>query len=265
MAKPLTSVMMPAYNAEATVGEAVASALSQTVGALELIVVDDGSTIPVAEALSDIRDPRLRILRHDRNRGLSAARSTALAAARSSLVSQLDADDLWEPQYLESVLPCFDDPAIGLAYANVTIIGHPEGSTDYIFDSSVHPMDTFPKFAEQNPVPALTATMRTQAVRRVGGYAPWLWASQDYYLYAQLIAAGWRFAYVDRQLARYRWPAADRGMSHDRRRHELDELKLWLGFVLCHPRTPGPRRQVRLRLGREIARLRSGLGSAVRG
>ena len=253
-AAPLTSVIMPAYRANATIRESVESALAQTVSDLELIVVDDGSPEPAAEALGDIRDPRLKILRHDRNRKAPAARNTALRAARAPLVSQLDADDLWEPDYLESVLPCFEDPAVGLAYTNALILGHPTGHTEYIWEPSVHPMDRFPKIAEQNPIPALTATMRADAVRAVGGYAEWLWVCDDYHLYMKLAQAGWRFAYIHRQLARYRWPAPERGQSYDRPKAEIDELKMYAGFVLRHPRTPGPRRQVRVRSRRLLRR-----------
>lgn len=249
---PRTTVMMPSYEAEATLRGAVESVLSQTVGALELVVVDDASTTPVAELLADVSDSRLRILRHQRNRGLSAARNTALVAARAPLVSQLDADDLWEPEYLESVLPCFDDPGVGLAYTNCTILGHPAGHEDYISDPSVHPMHDFPKIAEQNPVPSPTATMRTAAVRGVGGYARWLRQCEDYYLYMRLARAGWRFAYVDRRLARYRWPGRGRGMSFDARRHELWEHAMFASFVVRHPLTQGPRRQVRTRVRREL-------------
>ena len=178
--KPRTSVIMPAYNAHATIGASVDSALAQTVGDLEVIVVDDGSDPPIAEALSGVDDPRLRILRHPRNRNAPAARNTALAAARSPLISHLDSDDLWEPEYLEAVLPCFDDPAVGLAYTNATLIGHPGGNDTYIVDASVHPMDSFPKLAEQNPIPSTTATMRADAVRAVGGYPEWLPLAEDY-------------------------------------------------------------------------------------
>jgi len=246
---------MPAYRASATIREAVESALAQTVGDLEVIVVDDGSPEPVADALADVRDPRLRLLRHDRNRKAPAARNTALAAARAPLVSQLDADDAWEPSYLEHVLPCFDDPGVGLTYTNCRIVGHPLGHEDYIGDPSVHPMDRFPKIAEQNPIPALTATMRTDAVRAVGGWAQWLWVCDDYHLYLKLAAAGWRFAYVHEQLARYRWPSTTSGQSFDRPRAERDELKMYAGFVLRHPLTPGPRRQVRVRGRREVERV----------
>jgi glycosyltransferase involved in cell wall biosynthesis len=247
---------MAAYNpVPEYIQEAVDSALGQTVAELELIVVDDGSDRNVRELLPGRRDPRLRIVRHRRNRGLSAARNTALRLARAPLVSHLDTDDAWEPQYVENVLPAFADPSVGLVYTNAKIIDHPEGHTVYIFDPQPHPIDRFPKIAEQNPVPCLTATARTVAVRRVRGYARWLRSTQDYLLWCRLAAAGWRFEYIDRFLARYRWPASERSLSNDRRKVELDELAMWAGFVLQHPLTPGPRRQLRMRLTRELKRL----------
>jgi glycosyltransferase involved in cell wall biosynthesis len=256
MGDPLTTVLMPAYRSEATIRESVQSVLAQTDPRVELVVADDASPRPVAEVLGDIDDPRLTVVRHERNRGSYAARNTALALARTPLVSQLDPDDTWEPEYLESIAPCFDDPAVGLAYSNAHIAGHPAGQDDYIGDPSVHPMDTFPKFAEQCPVPSLTATFRTSALRGVGGYPRWLYAGGDYYTYAKLIKAGWRFAYVHRQLARYRWPSPQGGKSFDRRKVERHELMMWGAFVLRHPLTPGPRRQVRLRLAHEARVLR---------
>jgi glycosyltransferase involved in cell wall biosynthesis len=248
---------MPAYNPDPDgLTEAVDSVLGQTIGDLELIVVDDGSDMPLADVLAGHRDERLRIVRHPRNRGLSAARNTALRLARAPLVSHLDSDDVWEPRYLEHVLPRFADPGIGLVYTNTAIVGHPEGRHVYIFDPAPHPIDRFPKIAEQNPVPLLTATARTQAVRDAGGYARWLRSTQDYHLWCGLAAAGWRFAFVDRQLARYQWPGHSGSLGSDRRAVELDELRMWITFALRHPRTPGPRRQVRVRLRREVERLR---------
>ena len=246
---------MAALDAEDTIVPAVRSALDQSDPRVEVIVVDDGSRVPVGRALASIDDPRLTIVSHERNRGLSRARNTALRNARAPLIAQLDADDLWEPDYVATVLPEFDDPAVGLVYSNATLLGHPGGQEEYILDTSVHPMDRFPKFAERNPVPSLTATIRTDAVRAVGGYATWLRHAMDYHLYAKLIHAGWRFAYIDRRLASYRWPAPHRGMSWDTRTTELSELKLWLAFALRHPTVPGPRRQVRLRLKNELTRI----------
>jgi len=97
--------------------------------------------------------------------------------------------------------------------------------------------------------------MRTDAVRRVGGYARWTWAAGDYYLYARLIAAGWRFAYVHQRLTRYTWPSSDGGKSYDHERVERYELLVWLAFAARHPLTPGPRRQIRVRVPREARRM----------
>jgi cellulose synthase/poly-beta-1,6-N-acetylglucosamine synthase-like glycosyltransferase len=246
--------MMPAYNSEATIRASVESVLAQTVPDLELIVVDNASAVPMREVLADVRDPRLRVVRNRRNLGTPGGRNTALRLARAPLVSQLDSDDRWEPDYLESVLPCFDDPSVGLAYTNTHIVGHPTGHDDYIGDPSVHPMHDFPKIAEQCPIPCPTATIRTGAARAVGGYAQWLWMVEDYHLYLKLARAGWRFAYVHRQLAHYRWPSQAGGISARKRQHELWELAMYAAFVARHPLTPGPRRQVRTRVRRELGR-----------
>jgi cellulose synthase/poly-beta-1,6-N-acetylglucosamine synthase-like glycosyltransferase len=244
--------MMPAHNSEATIRGSVESVLAQTVPDLELIVVDNASRTPVREVLADVRDPRLAIVRLRRNLGTAGGRNAALRRARAPLVSQLDSDDEWEPDYLEHVLPCFDDPGVGLAYTNTHIVGHPTGHDDYIGDPSVHPMDEFPKIAEQNPIPCPTATIRAGAARAVGGYARWQWMVEDYHMYLKLARAGWRFAYVHRQLARYRWPTPERGKSHDTRRSERNLLAMWLAFAARHPLTPGPRRRVRTLARREL-------------
>jgi glycosyltransferase involved in cell wall biosynthesis len=235
----LTTVTVPAYNAEDTLRGSVESALGQTAGDLEVVVVDDGSRVPAAEVLADLRDERLRVVRHERNRGVAAARNTALAAVRTPLMSQLDADDLWEPDYLGSVLGEFGDPRVGLVYTNATILGHPEGHDDYISDASIHPRDRFPELAEANPVPCPTVTMRAEAVRGVGGYASHFATVADWHLYMRIAATGWRFAYVDRRLARYRWPEPGRGLSYDVRSLERRVLVALAVVALRHPRLPG--------------------------
>jgi teichuronic acid biosynthesis glycosyltransferase TuaG len=254
--RPRTTVMMPAYNSERTLRGSVESVLAQTVGDLEIVVVDNGSRVPVREVLADMRDPRLRIVRRRGNPGTAGGRNTALWRARAPLVSQLDSDDEWEPDYLETILPCFDDSGVGLAYSNTHIVGHPTGHDDYIGDPSVHPMYGFPKIAEQNPIPCPTATIRTDALRAIGGYTWWLWMVEDYDMYMRLARAGWRFAYVHRQLARYRWPNPGTGVSSRKREHELWELAVFAHLALLHPLTPGPRRQVRSRVARELRKLR---------
>lgn len=86
------SVIIPAYNAAATIGRLVNKILSETHVAIELIVVDDGSTDDTGSIIRQIRDERL-ILIEQANRGVYAARNTALALHKGEWVIFLDADD----------------------------------------------------------------------------------------------------------------------------------------------------------------------------
>jgi glycosyltransferase involved in cell wall biosynthesis len=257
-AAPRVSITMPAYGAEATIREAVESALAQTVSDFELIIVDDGSPVPVADVLDDMRDERVRIVRHERNRGLGAARNTALREVRAPLLTHLDADDLIEAGYLEALLPCFDDPAVGLAYPNVLVSGHGEDGP-YIRDPERHPVDTFPELALRNPIPVMTV-VRTSAVRAVGGYEEGMWGAMDWMLYLELATAGWRFAYVDRMLAHYRW--SDTSMSNDWDRVQHANLQVMWRFMLRHPTIRGPHRRVLKLALRELYLLAPGVRAA---
>jgi len=93
------SVIIPAYNVEAFLGEAIESVLNQTHPVDEVIVVDDGSTDRTADIAESFGTP-VYVLRQD-NAGPSAARNHALDHAAGDFIAFLDADDLWEPQKLE--------------------------------------------------------------------------------------------------------------------------------------------------------------------
>jgi len=93
---PLVSVIIPTFNRDWALKEAIDSVLSQTYAALELIVVDDGSTDGTPGILAAYGDC-LRTLHQD-NRGVSAARNAGWRSARGDLIAFLDSDDLWLPE-----------------------------------------------------------------------------------------------------------------------------------------------------------------------
>lgn len=107
---PRVSVVIPTYNRAESVGDTVQSALNQTHDDLEVIVVDDGSTDETSSVLSNYEtDPRVRIVRHETNRGISAARNSGIETADGEFICQLDDDDQWMPEKVEKQLECFED------------------------------------------------------------------------------------------------------------------------------------------------------------
>ncbi len=114
--QPRVSVIIPAYNASATVCTAVDSALGQTFTNHEVIVVDDGSTDATRSRL-DGYGSRIRYV-YQQNQERSAARNNGIRHARGDLLAFLDADDYWAPHKLEKQVTLLDaHPDLGLVFS----------------------------------------------------------------------------------------------------------------------------------------------------
>lgn len=115
--RPLISVCINCYNAEATIRRTVESVLTQTYPHLQVIVVDDCSTDGTAAVLRLFDDPRLEIVTLPRNGHISNANNEALARVRGDFVAHLDADDVWFPDKLEKQLTFLQEhPAYGACF-----------------------------------------------------------------------------------------------------------------------------------------------------
>lgn len=99
---PQVSIIIPTYGRRQFLAEAVASVAQQTCPDWELYIVDDASPTPVRK--QDFPDPRIKVLRHERNKGPAAARNTGAKAARGKWLAFLDDDDLWDPRRIERAL-----------------------------------------------------------------------------------------------------------------------------------------------------------------
>lgn len=116
-ARPRVSGIMAARNTAPYVGAAIESALGQTYGNFELLVVDDASTDATAEIVAGYaeRDVRVRLFRHAECRGPAASRNVVLREARGEWIAVLDSDDLWRPNRLELQLAVVDaNPSVRL-------------------------------------------------------------------------------------------------------------------------------------------------------
>ena len=111
MSLPDVSVVVPTYNAAETLLETIESVRRQTLSAIELIVIDDGSTDDTSRLLGTVHDPRLQVFSYP-NAGIAAARNRGLERARGEFVSFIDADDLWTADKLELQLEALRRPVL---------------------------------------------------------------------------------------------------------------------------------------------------------
>jgi len=101
MVEPKVTVLMPVYNGERYLNEAVDSILGQTFTDFEFLIIDDASTDKTPEILRSYDDPRIRVVTNEENLGLSKSLNKGLALARGEFIARMDADDVSYPYRLQ--------------------------------------------------------------------------------------------------------------------------------------------------------------------
>jgi glycosyltransferase involved in cell wall biosynthesis len=249
----LVTVVIPAYNAEATIDETLRSVRAQTHRALEIVVVDDGSRDRTAEIVANHSrsDTRITLLRQA-NAGVAAARNYAIAASSANLIASIDADDLWAPSKIERQLGALErgGPSVGMVYCWSARIDE----QSRVLDTSFRPTDegdVLARMCRGNLAGnASSVLLRKSAVLEVGGYDPTLRAREaqgceDLLLYFR-IAARHRAAVVPAFLTGYRSTTGN--MSSDAQQM----LRSWR-LVAAEMRTYHPDLEPHIRAGEEFA------------
>jgi len=203
------SVILPLYNAEDFIVEAVESVLNQTYSDIELIVVDDGSTDSSVKLLEPF-SKRIKLISQE-NQGGAAARNRALEKAEGDFIALIDHDDLWLPEKLEKQMKIFaDDPELGFVCCGTYVIDA-EGNVIDCWVKPEHVENSFERLYERNFLHNLTFVFRKGCLLDVGGWASTL-TSSDYDLSLRL-AKKFKFSYVREPLAKYR--IHQNNMSHN--------------------------------------------------
>lgn len=210
---PAFTVIMPAHDDAPTIGDAIESVRRQTLPDWELIVVDDCSRDGTADVAEAVDDPRIRVVRQSENRGPGATRNRGISDARAPIVCPLDSDDLWVPEYLETMASALDsEPGAAIVCSDA-----------WVFDERTGRVRKRSAVTQQNPpdpVPADPRAFLVELLRRnfvyysvaarrdsilsVGGYDERLWVGEDWELWLRLAAAGFRFAFVPQLLGLHR-------------------------------------------------------------
>jgi glycosyltransferase involved in cell wall biosynthesis len=236
---PTVSVLMPVYNSEQFLAQAIDSVLAQTWTDFEFIIVDDGSTDQTGAILQAYaaRDRRIVLQRHGRNLGLTRALNAGLAVARGRFVARHDADDLSLPQRLERQVRCLDDrPEVGLLATAITLIDdRGQVLRDRYFDTHLTNEALQRQLLNNICIGHGSVVMRRECLDRVGGYDPALEPSEDHDLWLRL-AEITQLASLPEPLYAYRQHPAS--VSH--RRHSEQVLRLAQGIENALRRRNGP-------------------------
>jgi glycosyltransferase involved in cell wall biosynthesis len=215
----LVSVIVPTYQRAHVLPGAIRSILGQEGVALELIIIDDGSTDETAGVVARFDDPRVRYVRFERNRGIGAARHAGVSEAQGEIVAFLDSDDLWKPGKLARLTSAFErHHAVDVAFSDYENINHLKGTRERGFQQTASAFRLLRVAALEPgwwtietgiPEALLRANfigtcsivaLRRQVFERSGNFLPELHGPEDLEMWWRAALGGAGFAYTDEVL-----------------------------------------------------------------
>jgi glycosyltransferase involved in cell wall biosynthesis len=167
----LVSVVLPTYNRAATLARAVGSVLSQSHPALELIIVDDGSTDHTSQVLAEIDDRRVRCLRLPARAGAAAARNAGIAVSSGAVIAFQDSDDEWVPSKLACQLELLETggPDVGWVGGRHRVIAGSE-KREVGPDLLIRGQSYLPDLLDGQAFVTATWLVRRETLERIGRF-----------------------------------------------------------------------------------------------
>ena len=187
---PTVSVIIPTYNRAHLIGRAIQSVLNQTYKDFELIIVDDGSTDNTEDIIKEFqkKDERIKYIKHEKNRGGSAARNTGIKNARGEYIAFQDSDDEWLPEKLKKQMEVFKNTSskVGVVYTGFWRIK--DNKKTYIPQSWVKQKDgnIYFELLKGNFVGTSTILIKKKCFKKVGIFDENLPRLQDWELVMRL-------------------------------------------------------------------------------
>ena len=216
--RPLVSVLMPAYNSELYIAEAIQSILNQTYQNIELIIFDDGSSDKTRQVIQGFTDPRIIKVLSDQNYGVVRARNEMIDRTTGKYIALMDADDIADPTRLEKQVSVLETGKYDLC-----------GSAQWVLDEGTGRIKKSKDRFSDADLRALLAvycglcnsamTGKAEIFKRFK-YDTSILTSEDYYLWVQMAAAGFRFLNLPEHLITYRRYPAQTSSIH------LEKFKL---------------------------------------
>ena len=235
------SVIMPLYNKAPYVRKAVESVVGQTYRDWELVVVDDGSSDGSGEVVAGVADARIRRIRQE-NAGVGVARNRGVAESSAPYICFLDADDWWEPTFLEEMAGLIErHPDAGIYGTSYWMVKNskkrlaPIGVDDGFTEGEINYCTVYAKTLCM-PLTSITVAIPRAVFDEAGGFKPHLKLGEDFDLWIR-IALKHKVVFLNKPLSNYNQDVdvTYRGTNH---LHDPKEHMLWnLGYLESEEKT----------------------------
>ncbi len=218
MNTPTISVIMPVYNSERFLKQALQSVLSQTFTDFELLIINDGSTDSSLSIIQSFSDKRIHLIQNERNIGLIDSLNKGIALATATYIARMDADDICLPARFEKQVSYLNQhPEVAVVATRVIQINADEdelgGWDDDLRYSSAQQIYT--ALAKTNCIAHPTVMMRTEIIRSYT-YHKKQKGSEDWDLWMRLVSDGHHIHKIPETLLKYRLHAASATAVHNR-------------------------------------------------
>lgn len=180
--KDLVSIVMPAYNCEMYITEAINSVIDQTYSNWELLVIDDGSKDNTLQAINELadKDSRIKSIPNEKNIGVSATRNRGIDLASGEWISFLDSDDMWHPSKLEKQLKVVSKKSAEFIFTGASYIN--EEGLPFKGTFNVPEQITYKRLRKQNVISCSSVLVKKKYFKNIKmekdemheDYAVWL-------------------------------------------------------------------------------------------
>ena len=201
---PAVSVVMPSFNCNEYISQAIESVLCQTYNNFELIIVDNNSSDGTMETIESFNDDRIKLQSCQNHGVIAKSRNIGINSAKSDVVAFLDADDFWYPTKLEDCIPLLDDRD-ALVYHSELWFDDFGNSKNVNYGSGTRTL--YKNLLNRGNVLSTSSVVTTKSLlNKVGGFCEddRYITAEDYDLWMRLARDGASFVYVDRVLGAYR-------------------------------------------------------------
>jgi glycosyltransferase involved in cell wall biosynthesis len=204
---PLVSVVIPCFNATRFIPETLNSLRAQVFRDFEIILVNDGC--PDTENLEKALEPyggEIRYLKSGRWASISGSRNNGIMASRARYIAFLDADDIWEPNYLQVLVGILEnDPSIDLVGPDARYFGDTDWTDETFFEKNRSDPDvTMEKLISRKTTLFVGVTARRESLIRAGLFDPQIRGGEDWDLWLRVCRTGGKIVLHKQVLAGYR-------------------------------------------------------------